>query len=241
MELLPAIDLMNGQVVRLERGEAARKTIYSDEPVVWARKWEAAGGDWLHIVDLDAAFGGVSCNLEVVRAICAAVSIPCELGGGMRDEAAICAAFDAGVSRVILGTRACQSVDFIREMAQKFGEDRLAIGIDSRDGKVAIKGWTETSQRSAAELAIEARAAGAKTIIATDIATDGMFTGPNYAYLESLATQVDCNLIASGGVSSIDDLARLSTTPGVSGAIIGKALYDGHISAEDLLEFSQKK
>jgi len=229
MELLPAIDLMGGQVVRLRRGEASEKTVYSDDPVAWARKWEKAGADWLHIVDLDAAFAGEPVNLAHVRAICDAVSIPCELGGGMRDFANVSAAFSAGVSRVVLGTRACESIDYVREMCNEFGGGRIAVGIDSRDGRVAIKGWTETTPMLAAELALAAQDAGARTIIATDISTDGMLAGPNFESLQNLAEVLDCDLIASGGVSSADDLRRLAAISGVTGAIIGKALYDGMI------------
>ena len=229
MELLPAIDLMGGKVVRLRRGEATEKTVYSDDPVSWALKWQKAGADWLHIVDLDAAFEGSPRNLEVVSAICAAVDVPCELGGGMRDFANVSAAFSAGVSRVVLGTRACESIDYVKEMCAEFGGDRIAVGIDSRDGKVAIKGWTETTPTTAADLALAAQDAGARTIIATDISTDGMLSGPNLAYLQELAEILDCRLIASGGVSSADDLKNLAAISGITGAIIGKALYDGKI------------
>lgn len=230
MILLPAIDLMDGEVVRLRRGEATEKTVYSSDPVALARKWEEAGADWLHIVDLDAAFTGTPRNLTHVQAICEAVNIPCELGGGMRDPSNVSAAFSAGVARVVLGTKACQSVDFIREMCLEFGGERIAVGIDARDGKVAIKGWTETTPLLATQLALSAQDAGARTIIATDIATDGMLTGPNYQALQELAEILDCDLIASGGVSSTDDLARLAALGGIHGAIIGKALYDGKIA-----------
>ncbi len=229
MILLPAIDLMGGQVVRLRRGEAAEKTVYSDDPVAWARKWREAGARWLHLVDLDAAFSGVSANLDSVRAICKAVDIPCELGGGMRDIEAVHAAFDAGVRRVVLGTRACESLQSVREMCQEFGGERIAVGIDSRDGKVAIKGWRETTSLSATGLALAAQDVGVRTIIATDIATDGMLTGPNLPALQELGELLDCDLIASGGVSSLRDLQNLAALGCLHGAIVGKALYDGHI------------
>lgn len=229
MILLPAIDLMGGQVVRLRRGEAAEKTVYSDDPVAWARKWQEAGARWLHLVDLDAAFSGVSANLNSVRAICEAVDIPCELGGGMRDIEAVHAAFDAGVRRVVLGTRACESLQAVRAMCQEFGGERIAVGIDSRDGKVAIKGWRETTSLSATGLALAAQDAGVRTIIATDIATDGMLTGPNLPALQELGELLECDLIASGGVSSLQDLRNLAALGCLHGAIVGKALYDGHI------------
>jgi len=229
MLLLPAIDLMGGEVVRLKRGLASEKTVYSSDPVAFAKKWEAAGADWLHLVDLDAAFGGVPKNLEPVARICAAVNIPCELGGGMRTLENVKAAFSAGISRVILGTKAAESGDFIREMCGEFGGERIAVGLDANNGLVAVKGWTETTGRLATELALAAQDAGAGTIIYTDIATDGMLEGPNFRAMQDLLKILDCNLIASGGVSSVEDLKKLSEMQGLYGAIIGKALYEGRI------------
>jgi len=230
MILLPAIDLMGGEVVRLRRGLATEKVVYSSDPVAFAKKWEDSGADWLHIVDLDAAFTGEPQNLDAVAKICAAVKIPCELGGGMRSEEKIQAAFDAGVARVILGTKACQSPETIAGFCTKFGGERIAVGIDAHGGKVAVKGWTETTATLASDLALAAQQAGAGTIIYTDIATDGMLEGPNFDELEKMLTLLDCNLIASGGVSCEEDLKRLSLMPGLYGAIIGKALYDGRIT-----------
>jgi phosphoribosylformimino-5-aminoimidazole carboxamide ribotide isomerase len=230
MILLPAIDLMGGEVVRLRRGLATEKVVYSSDPVAFAKKWEDSGADWLHIVDLDAAFTGEPQNLDAVAKICAAVKIPCELGGGMRSEEKIQAAFDAGVARVILGTKACQSPETIAGFCTKFGGERIAVGIDAHGGKVAVKGWTETTATLASDLALAAQQAGAGTIIYTDIATDGMLEGPNFAEWEKMLTLLDCNLIASGGVSCDEDLKRLSLMLGLYGAIIGKALYDGRIT-----------
>jgi len=221
---------MDGDVVRLKRGRATDKTVYSNDPVAFAKKWEAAGADWLHLVDLDAAFCGEPRNLGAIEKICSAVNIPCELGGGMRNYANVSAAFSAGVSRVILGTKACESPEEIAAMCTEFGGDRIAVGIDANRGKVAVKGWTETTETSAADLAIMAQVAGAGTVIYTDIATDGMLEGPNFSELENLLKLLDCNLIASGGVSSGDDLRRLAKMRGLHGAIIGKALYDGQIT-----------
>ncbi len=218
--------------MRLRRGEASAKTVYSSDPPAFARKWESDGGDWLHLVDLDAAFTGESHNLDAVRAICAAVTIPCELGGGMRSEAAIRAALEAGVARVVIGTRASESLDFVREMCAAFGGERIAVGIDARHGKVAVKGWTETTAQDATDLALAAQAAGAGAIIYTDIATDGMLQGPNFAELEKLLAVLDCPLVASGGVSSPGDVRRLAAMPGLYAAILGKALYDGLITGD---------
>jgi phosphoribosylformimino-5-aminoimidazole carboxamide ribotide isomerase len=230
MNLLPAIDLMGGEVVRLRRGLATEKTVYSSDPVAFAKKWEDSGADWLHLVDLDAAFSGEPCNLDAVEKICASVNIPCELGGGMRDADKIQSAIDAGVDRVILGTKACQSPEAIAELCARFGGQHLAVGIDANNGLVAVKGWTETTSTKASDLALAAQKAGIGTIIYTDIATDGMLEGPNFAELEKLLALLDCNLIASGGVSCPEDLVRLAAMPRLHGAIIGKALYDGRIT-----------
>lgn len=230
MILLPAIDLMSGEVVRLRQGKADQKTVYSNDPAAFARQWEAEGGDYLHIVDLDAAFSGQQMNLDSVRAITAAISIPCELGGGMRDEAAITRAFEAGVSRVVIGTRAAESLDFVRDMARIFGGHRIAVGIDAKNGLVSLKGWTEMSSLSAVELAQRAQDAGAGTIIYTDIATDGMMQGPNFTEMEKMLDLLECQLIASGGVSCEADVKRLGQMTGLYGCIIGKALYDKAVS-----------
>jgi len=236
MILLPAIDLMDSQVVRLEQGRADRKTVYSDDPVGFARRWQDEGGHYLHVVDLDAAFTGISRNLESVRAIASALSIPVELGGGMRSEAAIRSALDAGVARVVIGTRAAESLEFVREMVETFGGERIAVGIDAKEGVVAVKGWTESSGVQALDLARAVEAAGAGTIIYTDIATDGMLQGPNFAELERLLGAVRCQIVASGGVSSQADIERLATLPGLYGAIIGKALYDGRVDLAALAQ-----
>ncbi|MEI6033642.1 MAG: 1-(5-phosphoribosyl)-5-[(5-phosphoribosylamino)methylideneamino]imidazole-4-carboxamide isomerase [Verrucomicrobiae bacterium] len=230
MKLLPAIDLMGGEVVRLKRGLATEKTVYSKDPVGFAKKWEDSGADWLHLVDLDAAFSGKPQNLAAIEKICAAVNIPCELGGGMRNFENVTAAFSAGVSRVIVGTKACESPEYIAALCSEFGGQRIAVGIDAHNGKVAVKGWTETTATSVADLAIIAQVAGVGTIIYTDIATDGMLEGPNFIELGNLLKILDCDLIASGGVSSAEDLRKLAKMPRLHGAIIGKALYDGQIT-----------
>jgi phosphoribosylformimino-5-aminoimidazole carboxamide ribotide isomerase len=230
MLLYPAIDLMGGQAVRLRQGKADEKTVYSDDPPAVAREWEARGGDWLHVVDLDAAFTGVQTNLEVVRKMASALTIPLQLGGGMRDEAAIGRALDAGVARVVIGTRAAESVDFVGQAVQRFGGEKIAVGIDARDGMVAVKGWTEATGVRALDLAQKVSAIGVGAVIYTDIATDGMLQGPNFEEVEKIVKSIDCDVIASGGVSSAADLARLQKIPGLHGAIIGRALFDGRIT-----------
>jgi phosphoribosylformimino-5-aminoimidazole carboxamide ribotide isomerase len=232
--LFPAIDLMSGEVVRLRQGKADQKTVYSKDPAAFAQRWEQEGGDWLHVVDLDAAFTGEQKNLESVRAICAAVKFPVELGGGIRDLAAAQRALDAGVSRVIVGTRAVESLAFITELAKAFGSERVAVGIDAKGGKVSVKGWTEESGLTALDLAKRAEDAGAGTIIYTDIATDGMMQGPNFAETENVLRSIKGQLIASGGVSSANDVQRLAQMTGLYGCIIGKALYDGAVNLRDL-------
>jgi phosphoribosylformimino-5-aminoimidazole carboxamide ribotide isomerase len=232
--LFPAIDLMSGEVVRLRQGKADQKTVYSQDPAAFAQRWEAEGGDWLHVVDLDAAFTGEQRNIASVRAICAAVKFPVELGGGIRDLAAAQRAIDAGVSRVIVGTRAVESLGFVEELAKAFGSERVAVGIDAKNGLVSVKGWTEESQLTALDLARRAQEAGAGTIIYTDIATDGMMQGPNFAETERMLGALECQLIASGGVSRAADVERLAQMPGLYGCIIGKALYDGAVQLRDL-------
>jgi phosphoribosylformimino-5-aminoimidazole carboxamide ribotide isomerase len=234
MIILPAIDLMSGQVVRLRQGKADQKTVYSDDPAGFAKQWEEEGGDYLHIVDLDASFKGTSQNLESVKKITEAVSIPCQLGGGMRSEEAISRAFDAGVARIVIGTRACESMEFVEEMVKKFGGEKIAVGIDAKNGIVSVKGWTESSNIRATDLAKSAEKAGVGTIIYTDIATDGMLTGPNFAETQVMLDLLDCQLIASGGVSKADDVFRLSQFEGLYGVIIGKSLYDKTLTLREL-------
>lgn len=227
---LPAIDLMDGCAVRLQKGDPEKRTVYSNDPVAFARKWEEGGGDWLHIVDLDAAFSGTAKNLPHVAAICDAVSIPCELGGGIRDAAAVDAALQAGVRRVILGTRAAESLDFVRAVLEMHGPEKIVVGLDAHDGYVAIKGWKERTALRATDFARELKSIGLKTLIFTDIATDGMLQGPNFAALGEMAAASGLEVIASGGVSSKQDLLDLEAMGCLAGAIIGKALYDGKIS-----------
>jgi len=229
-QYLPAIDLMDGCAVRLQKGDPEKRTVYSNDPVSFAKKWEQGGGDWLHIVDLDAAFSGTAKNLQHVAAICAAVDIPCELGGGIRDAEAVDAALAAGVARVIIGTRAAESLEFVRTQLETHGPGKIVVGLDARDGFVAIKGWKESTALRAIEFARELQNIGLRTLIFTDIATDGMLQGPNFTALQEMAAAVEMDIIASGGVSSKQDLLELESMGCLAGAIIGKALYDGKIS-----------
>ena len=238
MLLFPAIDLMSGQVVRLRQGKADQKTIYSNDPAAFARQWETEGGDWLHLVDLDASFSGEQKNLAAVKAITSAVSIPCELGGGIRAPEAIERALNAGVARVILGTKAAESLEFVQEMAERFGSDKIAVGIDAKHGIVSVKGWTQETGQNALDLAVRSVQAGAKTIIYTDIATDGMLQGPNFSETEKVNAAIvplGGQLIASGGVGNAGHVHRLSSMPSLYGCIIGKALYDKTMSLTEVV------
>lgn len=233
MLLFPAIDLMGGQVVRLRQGKAEEKTVYGASPMAYAKRWSQEGGDWLHIVDLDAAFTGTHANLEIVSEIAKSLIVPVQLGGGMRSAEAVKAALDAGVSRVVIGTRAAESLSFVSDMVERFGGEKIAVGIDAKDGMVSTKGWTEVSAIDALDLARKVEDCGVQTIIYTDIATDGMMAGPNFRGLERMLAVIKCQLIASGGVSNLADLQRLAQNPRIYGAIIGKALYDNAIRLHD--------
>lgn len=235
MILLPAVDLMSGEVVRLRQGKADQKTVYSKDPAACAKRWEAEGGDYLHVVDLDAAFSGEQRNLEALRAICSVVEIPVEVGGGIRDLDSAWRAIDAGASRVIIGTRAAESLSFVTELATDLGSDRIAVGVDASNGLVSVKGWMEVSTMNALDFARRAEEAGAGTIIYTDIATDGMLQGPNFTELEKILAALHCQVVASGGIASAEDVRRLAQMPGLYGCIIGKALYDGTIRLSEIV------
>jgi phosphoribosylformimino-5-aminoimidazole carboxamide ribotide isomerase len=238
LTLYPAIDLKDGACVRLKRGEMDQATVYADDPGAQAAAWEAAGFSWVHVVDLNGAFAGRTVNQAAVQAILAAVKIPVQLGGGIRDIAGIETWLQAGVNRVILGSAAAKNPALVREAAKKF-PDRIVVGIDARGGMVATEGWAETSTLSATDLALRLEDAGIAAIIYTDIARDGMMTGLNLPETSALAAQVRVKVIASGGIADIADIVALkafaSRTKNLSGAIIGRALYDGTLKAKDAL------
>lgn len=238
LTILPAIDLKGGQCVRLRQGRAEDVTVYGAEPVAQALDWEAQGAEWLHVVDLDGAFQGRPAHLEVIGKMVRALRIPVECGGGLRTNADLEALLATGVRRAILGTRALEQVEDLALLVQRHG-DRLAVGIDARDGWVQVKGWTETSRMPAVELARRAAAAGVATIIYTDTATDGMLRGPNLAGTADVCAAVGpaCGVIASGGVTTVADVRRLRALPGTNlvGAIVGKALYEERVSLAELL------
>lgn len=237
MHIFPAIDLRGGKVVRLEQGRAEAETIYGADPVAVAASFLAAGAKYIHMVDLDGAFTGELKNLHLVEAVTKASPLFVELGGGMRTEGAIAQALGAGVRRVVIGTRACESLPFVRAVVEKFGAERIAVGIDAKDGIVSTKGWTAPSQWTAPDLARAVAGQGIRTIIYTDIATDGMFTGPNLNALRELSSAVpEVGIIASGGVANIEHIQSLRTLgETIEGVIIGKALYDGKLNLADAL------
>ena len=228
MILYPAIDLKDGQCVRLLRGDMAQATVFGHDPAAQAAKFQAAGCEWLHLVDLNGAFAGAPVNAAAVEAILARVTVPCQLGGGIRDMATIEAWLGRGLARVILGTVAVENPALVRQAARAF-PDRVAVGIDARQGLVATKGWATATDVQAADLARRFEDAGVAALIYTDIDRDGAMSGPNIAATAALARAVTIPVIASGGVSSLADLAALRATGVIAGAISGRALYDGTI------------
>ena len=228
MLLYPAIDLKDGRCVRLLRGDMTRATTYAEDPAAQARTFEAAGCEWLHLVDLDGAFSGRSENAHAVRAILAALRVPVQLGGGVRDRAAIEGWLEAGIARVILGTAAVEDPALVREAARAH-PGRVAVGLDARGGRVATRGWAEATEVDVLDLARRFEDAGVAALVHTDIDRDGAMGGPNVEATAALARAVSIPVIASGGVSSLDDLKRLRDTGVVAGAITGRALYDGAI------------
>lgn len=228
MILYPAIDLKDGQCVRLLRGDMAQATVFGHDPAAQAAKFQAAGCEWLHLVDLNGAFAGAPVNAAAVEAILARVTVPCQLGGGIRDMATIEAWLKRGLARVILGTVAVENPALVRQAARAF-PDRVAVGIDARQGLVATKGWATATDVQAADLARRFEDAGVAALIYTDIDRDGAMLGPNIDATAALARAVTIPVIASGGVSSLADLAALRATGVIAGAISGRALYDGTI------------
>ena len=236
MILYPAIDLKEGRCVRLRQGDMAQATVFSDDPAAQAKDFAEAGFAWLHIVDLDGALAGRPANGAAVEAILQAVSSPIQLGGGIRDLATAESWLDRGVRRVILGTAAVRDPGFVRAAAKAFPE-RVAVGIDARDGKVAVEGWAETSELAATALARRFEDSGVAAIIYTDIARDGMLAGLNLEATLALAAGIGIPVIASGGLASMADIERLAEPrcAALGGAIAGRALYDGRIDAEEAL------
>ncbi len=233
MKLYPAIDIKDGQCVRLRQGVYEDKTVYADQPWLVAKEFEAAGAKFIHLVDLDGAREGKSVNDDAVKKIIENVNIPVEIGGGIRTTEDISGKLSLGVSRVIIGTEAVRRPKFVKESILEFGPDRIVVGIDAKDGKVAVSGWEEISRISAVDLALLMKDMGVKTVIYTDISKDGMLSGPNIEQTQKLAYETGLNVIASGGVSSAEDLRKLAAA-GVYGAIFGKAIYEHKINLNEV-------
>jgi phosphoribosylformimino-5-aminoimidazole carboxamide ribotide isomerase len=242
MTIYPAIDIKGARCVRLVQGRADAETVYAENPAEIATYFRAAGAAWVHVVDLDGAFAGEPRNLKAVKAI-VALGLKVQLGGGLRTRADVQRVLDLGVSRAIVGTRAAESEAFVGELVQAFGE-KIAVGIDAKDGRVAVKGWVDTTGTGALALAQRMDALGVRTLIHTDISTDGMLTGPNFAAQEAMLAAVKCRLIASGGVSrreDVENLAKLAQGHArLEGVIIGKALYEGNVALGDLLALARQ-
>ena len=237
MELFPAIDLIGGCAVRLVKGDYAQKTVYSDNPAEVAKSFAAAGAKYLHVVDLEGAKDGGTPNLETIQNIVEKGGLLVEVGGGIRSEEVIKKYLDAGVFRVILGTAAVQNPAFFEEMVQKYGE-KIAVGVDIKDGMVAIKGWTEVSAESCFDFCEKLQKIGVKTIICTDISKDGLLSGTNLELYKELSEKFSVDIVASGGVTTLDDVKKLADM-GMYGAILGKALYTGNIDLKAAVELTK--
>ena len=240
MIILPAIDLKEGRCVRLEQGLMDKDTVYNDNPGEQARIWHDQGGEFLHIVDLDGAFAGLPKNKEAIRAIVDAIDIPSELGGGIRDMQTIEAYLELGIDRVILGTIAKEKPSLVEEACKKF-PGQIVVGIDAKDGLVAVRGWADVTEKKATEMAKEMEGFGVEAIIYTDIARDGMMQGPNIVATKALAESINIQVIASGGLSTLDDIRRLIAIEpsGVTGVITGKAIYSGAIDLREAVALTK--
>lgn len=234
MRIIPAIDLKNGKCVRLLQGDLAAETVYAEDPVDAARRWEAAGATLLHVVDLQGAVHGEPAHAAVIARILAAVRIPVQVGGGLRDRPTVERALEAGAARVVIGTEAIRNPALVDELCRA-APGRIAVGIDARDGKVAIQGWTETTTIDAVQLARRFEQSGVAAVIFTDIRRDGMQTGPNIEQTRALAAAVRIPVIASGGVGGLEDIRRLLPLEplGVEGVIVGRALYSGALRFDE--------
>ncbi len=229
MIILPAIDLLDGQVVRLREGKLEDKTVYSDDPLAFARRWEEEGGNCLHVVDLNAAFTGEPRNIEMIKRLVRTLNIPVQVGGGIRSQEAAATFIKAGVSRVVIGTGAVDSPIFLENLVNRFGGNRIAVSVDAKDGRVAVRGWTEVTSINVLDFIRMVEKLGVGTIIFTDIATDGTLIGPNFSALERILDSTHCQVISSGGVANLEHIKQLASMPRLYGTIIGRALFDGTI------------
>ncbi len=236
MIIYPAIDLKGGQCVRLQMGRESDVTVYSESPVETARRWVDAGAEWLHVVDLDGAFKGEPVHTGVIRDIVSAVNIPVQVGGGLREDDHVMQLIDAGVSRAVIGTRALSDVNALARLVE-ICQEKIAVGIDARDGRVQVRGWVETTDVDALELAQQLDAIGVSTLIYTDTSRDGMLTGVNISAISQMCNAVSADVVASGGVGANDDVHALAATghANLNGVIVGKALYEGKVTLSSLI------
>ncbi len=234
MRIYPAIDIKDGRCVRLYKGRFDDMTVYGSDPAEMAKKWEAQGGEYIHVVDLDGALKGHGVNADVIKKICESVNVPVQTGGGIRTMADIEAKLACGIDRVIIGTKAVSDADFVKRAVDKYAE-RIVIGIDAKDGMVAVEGWEKTSDFGAVEFAKKMESIGVRTIVYTDIATDGTLAGPNLSAMREMAENVGMDVIASGGVGNIEHIKALVPC-GVEGVITGKALYTGSIDLKEAIK-----
>lgn len=240
MQLYPAIDIKNGHCVRLRQGQFQDSHTYSNSPVSVARKWEECGATFIHLVDLDGALVGYGVNESVIKEIAQTVKVPVQVGGGIRSIKDIENKLNLGVNRVIIGTKAVEDPGFVKEAIHSFGADHIVVGIDAKDGFVAVEGWEKVSTFNAIELAMSMKAIGVKTIVYTDISKDGMLSGPNIPHTKNMVDVTGLDIIASGGVSSLKDLEMVDSI-NVSGAIIGKALYEDRIDLAQAINMFERK
>lgn len=233
MIIFPAIDIKDGKCVRLTQGDYNKETVYNNSPLAVAKQWETKGAEYLHLVDLNGAKEGKSINEEIIFSIAKETNIPIQVGGGIRSLQTVKSFISAGINRVIVGTAAINDRQFLEEAVQRFGE-KIAVSIDARNGYVATEGWTKTSTTKAKDLLKQLESIGVTTVVYTDIHKDGMLAGPNIEELKMINEQTNIRVIASGGITTIKDVAQVKQL-NVYGAIIGKALYDGTLSLEDVL------
>jgi phosphoribosylformimino-5-aminoimidazole carboxamide ribotide isomerase len=235
MEVIPAIDLKSGQCVRLYQGDYAQETVYSADPVAVAQQWQEQGAPRLHLVDLDGAAGGHQENRETIAAIVGQLTIPVQVGGGIRSEATARELLDLGVDRVVIGTAAVEQPDLVQRLCRDYGGEHVIVAVDARDGQVAIRGWRETTSVSALDLAQQMAQLGVPRLLYTDISRDGTLSEPNFEANRELAARTGLKILASGGVASLEQLRRLAST-GVEGAIVGRALYTGDVKLAAAIE-----
>ena len=235
MEVIPAIDLKGGACVRLYQGDFGRETVFSRDPAETALRWERAGASRIHVVDLEGSLSGVPTNLASIRAIVASVSAPVQVGGGVRTAETARMLLEAGVERVVLGTAAVEEPELVRLLCRRWGAERVVVAVDARDGKVAIKGWTEDTPMDATELVKEMSGLGASRFLYTDISRDGTMTSPNFDAVAELVESTGMSVIASGGVSRVEDIRRLAET-GAEAVIVGRALYEGSVDLAEAIE-----